>query len=64
MKNELHVPKRPFFNIKTKNEKPILAVARFFLQIQKASSKTSFGLNKFYLRITNIAKLLKILWNF
>ena len=49
MKNEFHVPKRSFFNIKMKNEKPILAVARFFLQMQKASSKTGFGLNKFYL---------------
>ena len=35
MKNEFHVPKRPFFNIKMKNEKPILAAARFFLQMQK-----------------------------
>ena len=64
MKNEFHVPKRPFFSIEIKNEKPILAVTRFFLQMQKAFSKTSFALNKFYLRITNIAKLLTILRNF
>ena len=49
MKNELDVPKRP--NIKIKSEKQILAGERFFLQMQKGSSKTSFGLNKFYLRI-------------
>ena len=61
MKNELHVPKQPFFNIKIKNEKPILAVARFFLQLQKASSKTSFGLNKFYLTITSSLQILTLL---
>ena len=49
IKNKLDVPKRP--NIKIKSEKQILAVERFFLQMQKGSSKTSFGLNKFYLRI-------------
>ena len=43
------MPKQP--NIKIKSEKQILAVERFFLQMQKGSSKTSFGLNKFYLRI-------------
>ena len=53
MKDELNVPKRQFSNIEIKNEKPRLAVTRFFLQMQKASSKTSFGLNKFYLRITS-----------
>ena len=49
IKNELDVPKRP--NIEIKSEKEILAGERFFLQMQKGSSKTSFGLNKFYLRI-------------
>ena len=34
MKNKLHVPKQPFFNIKIKNEIPILAVARLFLKMQ------------------------------
>ena len=60
-KNELHVPKQPFFNIKIKNEKPILAVERFLLQLQKASSKTSFGLNKFYLTITSSLQILTLL---
>ena len=82
MKNELQVPKRPLFNIKIKNEKPILAVARFFrplfnikiknekpilvvarffLQMQKGSSKTSFGLNRFYLKITSSLQILTLL---
>ena len=61
MKNELHVPKQPFFNIKIKNEKPILAVERFLLQLQKASSKTSFALNKFYLTITSSLQILTLL---
>ena len=61
MKNELHVPNRSFFNIKIKNEKLFLAVARFFLQIRKASNKTSFGLDKFYLRITSSLQILTLL---
>ena len=61
MKDELNVPKRQFSNIEIKNEKPILAVTRFFLQMQKASSKTSFGLNKFYLRITSSLQILILL---
>ena len=58
MKNELHVPKRP--NVKIKKEKPIFAAARFFLQMQKPSSKTSFELNKFYLRITISLQILTL----
>ena len=50
-----------FFNSKTKNKKPISAVACFFLQMQKASSKASFGLNKFYLRITKSLQTLTLL---
>ena len=50
-----------FFNIKMKNEKQILAVAHFFLQMQKASSKTRFGLNKIYLRITSSLQILTVL---
>ena len=61
MKNELHVPKRPFFGVKIKNEKPILVVAHFFLKMQKASSKTSFGLDKFYFRITSSLQILALL---
>ena len=61
MKDELDVPKRQFSNIEIKNEKAILAVTRFFLQMQKASSKTSFGLNKFYLRITSSLQILTLL---
>ena len=33
----------------------------FFLQMQKASSKTSFGLNKFYLRISSSLQILTLL---
>ena len=47
-----------FFNIKMKNEKQILAAAHFFLQIQKACSKTRFGLNEIYLRITSSLQIL------
>ena len=64
MKNELHVPDRLFLNIKMKNEKPILAVACFLLQMQKPSSKTSFGLNKFYLKIFQILTLLSFIFRF
>ena len=61
MKNELHVPKRPFFGVKIKNEKSILVVAHFFLKMQKASIKTSFGLDKFYFRITSSLQILALL---
>ena len=51
----------PFFNFKIKNEKQISAAARFFLQMQKASSKTRFGFKRFYLKITSSLQVLRLL---
>ena len=56
--NWIRVPKQP---VVMKNEKQILAVAHFFLQMQKTSSKTRFGLNKIYLRITSSLQILTLL---
>ena len=47
-----------FFN---ENKEPISAVARFFLPMQKASSKTSFRLSKCYLGITSLIQILTLL---
>ena len=63
-KESVYLNGQSFFNIKMKNEKQILAVAHFFLQIQKASSKTRFGLNKIYLRITSSFQILTLLAKF
>ena len=54
---KIRVPKRPIV-FQYQNEKQILAVAHFFLQMQKASSKTRFVLNKIYLRITSSLQIL------
>ena len=50
-----------FSILKWKMKNKFLLLARFFLQMQKASSKTRFGLNKFYFNITNSLQSLTLL---
>ena len=50
-----------FSILKWKTKNKFWLLAHFFLQMQKASSKTRFGFNKFYLKITSLFQNLTLL---